>query len=140
MSTLLRFALIVTLLAQAALGDSGVLIPGDKSAPDLSVLSLDEMEISVVIDNNDARVYIKQIFGNHTNRTQEGNYLFALPSHATISDFAVWDGPTRIPAVILERKRAGEIYEQLKQQAIDPGLLQQGERGSEEARRSNTFS
>lgn len=140
MKPLLRFALIVILLAQAALADSGVLIPGDKSAPDPAVLSLDEMEISVVIDNNDARVYIKQIFGNHTNRTQEGNYLFALPSHATISDFAVWDGPTRIPAVILERKRAGEIYEQLKQQEIDPGLLQQGERGSQEARRSNTFS
>ena len=37
---------------------------------------------------------------------QEGNYVFALPSRATVSDFAVWDGPVRIPAVILERKRA----------------------------------
>jgi Ca-activated chloride channel family protein len=120
--------------------DSGVLIPRDKSAPDPSVLSLDEMEITVTIDNGDAKVYIKQIFGNHTDAIEEGNYLFALPSRATISDFAVWDGPTRIPAVILERKRAGEIYEQLKQQSIDPGLLQQGERGPEEARRSNTFS
>jgi Ca-activated chloride channel family protein len=42
--------------------------------------------------------------------------------------------------VILERKRAEEIYTQLKYQAIDPGLLQMGERGSEEAKRSSVFS
>src|SRR4029077_14075075 len=66
--------------------------------------------------------------------------VFALPSRATVSDFAVWDGPTRVPAVILERKRAGEIYNELKQQSIDPGLLQMGERGTEEAKRSAIFS
>ena len=70
----------------------------------------------------------------------EGNYIFALPSRAAISDFAVWDGVTRIPGVILERKRAEEIYNALKWQAIDPGLLQMGERGAEEARRSQVFS
>ena len=46
----------------------------------------------------------------------------------------------RLPAVILERKRAEEIYNQLKQQAIDPGLLQMGERGAEEAKRTSVFS
>ena len=48
--------------------------------------------------------------------------------------------PCRLPAVILERKRAEEIYNQLKQQSIDPGLLQMGERGSEEAKRTSVFS
>jgi len=80
------------------------------------------------------------VFANHTPHIEEGNYVFALPTRATVSDFAVWDGPTRIPAVILERKRAEEIYNQLKQQSIDPGLLQMGERGAEEARRSAVFS
>jgi Ca-activated chloride channel homolog len=42
--------------------------------------------------------------------------------------------------VILERKRAEELYNQLKQQSIDPGLLQMGERGAEEAKRGNVFS
>ncbi len=136
----LRILLVVCCAAMAARADSGVLIPRDKSQPDPTVLSLDEMQISVVIDNGVARVSIRQIFANHTRAIEEGNYLFALPSRATISDFAVWDGPTRIPAVILERKRAGEIYEELKRQAIDPGLLQMGERGAEEARRSAVFS
>jgi Ca-activated chloride channel family protein len=140
MKRLLQVLFVVFCLAGIGLADSGVLIPRGKSQPDPNILSLDEMEITVTIDNGVARVYVKQIFGNHTNAIEEGNYLFALPSHATISDFAVWDGPTRIPAVILERKRAGEIYEQLTAQRIDPGLLQMGERGADEARKSAVFS
>jgi Ca-activated chloride channel family protein len=122
------------------LADGGVLIPRDKAQPDPKVLSLEEMEITIRIDNGDARIFVRQIFANHTYRIEEGNYIFALPSRATVSDFAVWDGPVRIPAVVLERKRAEEIYNQLKQQSIDPGLLQMGERGATEAARSAIFS
>ena len=134
------FAFISLLTPTLMLADAGVLIPRDKQQPDPAVLSLEEMEITIRIDNGDARVFVRQVFVNHTGGIQEGNYIFALPSHATISDFATWDGPTRIPAVILERKRAEEIYNQLKQQAIDPGLLQMGERGAEEAKRTSVFS
>lgn len=135
------FAVLIALLTSAPVfGDAGVLIPREKQQPDPAILSLEEMEITVRIDNGDARVFVRQVFANHTGGIQEGNYIFALPSHATISDFATWDGPVRIPAVILERKRAEELYNQLKQQAIDPGLLQMGERGAEEAKRSSVFS
>lgn len=135
------FNLVLTLaLSPMLFADAGILLPREKQQPDARVLSLEEMEINVRIDNGDARVFIKQIFANHTNGIEEGNYIFALPSHATISDFATWDGPTRLPAVILERKRAEDIYTQLKRQAVDPGLLQMGERGSEEARRTSVFS
>lgn len=134
-------AAIAVLLAPCLLlADGGVLIPRDKAQPDPSVLSLEEMEITVRIDNGDARIFVRQIFANHTSHIEEGNYVFALPSRATVSDFAVWDGPVRIPAVVLERKRAEEIYNQLKQQTIDPGLLQMGERGAAEAARSAIFS
>jgi Ca-activated chloride channel family protein len=140
MKTLLLPLIIALLSSSLLFGDAGVLIPRDKQQPNPAVLSLEEMEITVRIDNGDARVFVRQIFANHTGRIEEGNYIFALPSHATISDFATWDGPVRLPAVILERKRAEEIYNQLKQQAIDPGLLQMGERGSEEAKRTSVFS
>jgi len=122
------------------MADAGVLIPRDKQQPNPAILSLEEMEITVRIDNGDARIFVRQVFANHTGAIEEGNYIFALPSRATISDFATWDGPVRLPAVILERKRAEEIYNQLKQQSIDPGLLQMGERGAEEAKRSSVFS
>jgi Ca-activated chloride channel homolog len=137
-TTLTLFALLFA--PALLLADAGILIPRDKAQPDPAVLSLEEMEITICIDNGDARVFVRQIFANHTGKIEEGNYIFALPSQATVSDFAVWDGPTRIPAIVLERKRAEDIYTQLKQQAIDPGLLQMGERGSEEAKRSSVFS
>jgi Ca-activated chloride channel family protein len=137
--TLIVFAFLF-LAPRLLLADGGVLIPRDKAQPDPQVLSLEEMEITIRIDNGDARIFVRQIFANHTGRIEEGNYVFALPSRATVSDFAVWDGPVRIPAVVLERKRAEEIYNQLKQQSIDPGLLQMGERGAAEAARSAIFS
>ena len=140
MKKLLLSSFIALLASMPLFGDAGVLVPRDKQQPNAAILSLEEMEITIRIDNGDARVFVRQIFANHTGAIEEGNYIFALPSHATVSDFATWDGPVRLPAVILERKRAEEIYNQLKQQAIDPGLLQMGERGSEEAKRSSVFS
>ena len=131
---------LLLLMPMASNADSGVLVPMDKQAPDPSVLSLSEMQVDIHVDNGDARVWVRQVFVNHTNRPQEGNYQFALPGGTTISDFAVWDGPVRIPAVILERKRAKAIYQELKSQAIDPGLLEQGERTEDDARRSSIFS
>lgn len=142
MRRILGVGIFLWAVAQVAWCESGVLIPTDKQEPDPSVLSLSEMRVDIRIDNGDARVWVRQIFANHTANTQEGNYNFALPAGTTVSDFAVWDGPTRIPAVILERKRAQAIYQQLKNQAIDPGLLQQGEGGDSaaEARHSSIFS
>jgi len=140
MKRLPKLLVVFFALTSITWGDAGVLIPRDKAQPDPLILSLEEMEIAIRIDNSDARIFVKQIFANHTSGIQEGNYIFALNSHAVVSDFATWDGPVRIPAVILERKRAEEIYNELKQQAIDPGLLQMGERTASEARHTSTFS
>ena len=140
MKNVVLIVVLTLAISPLLVADAGILLPRDKQQPDASVLSLEEMEINIRIDNGDARVFIKQIFANHTPHIEEGNYIFALSSHATISDFATWDGPTRLPAVILERKRAEDIYTQLKRQAVDPGLLQMGERGAEEARRTSVFS
>jgi Ca-activated chloride channel homolog len=119
-------ALLLLLLAPAvAEAQSGVLIPSRGDKPDPLVLTLDEMSVNVVIDNQFARVRVIQIFGNHTNVAQEGRYVFLIPTTASISDFAVWDGDVRIPGVILEKRRAQEIYDDLALQSIDPGLLKQ---------------
>ncbi|MGO9093601.1 MAG: VIT domain-containing protein [Bryobacteraceae bacterium] len=136
----MKLAVVLILAAALAFGDAGILIPSNLEQPDAAVLSLEEMWIGIHIDNGDARVEIRQVFLSHQQQVLEGNYLFALSSRATVSDFAVWDDVTRIPGVILERKRAEELYRDIKAQAIDPGLLQMGERGAEEARRSAVFS
>jgi len=136
----LKLLVVLCALVPTLWGDAGVLIPRDKNQPDPTILLLEEMEIVIRIDNSDARIFVKQIFANHTARIEEGNYVFALNSRATVSDFATWDGPVRLPAVILERKRAEEIYNSLKQQNVDPGLLEMGERTADEARRTSVFS
>ncbi len=131
---------IALLLPMIAYGEAGVLIPSTSQQPDPAVLSLDEMNIRVRIDNQHATVETRQIFASHTTKVLEGTYTFTLPGTALVSDFAVWDSVTRIPGVILERRRAEEIYEAARMQAIDPGLLQQGERDAGEARRTAVFS
>lgn len=139
MINLIRCLIFISLCAVPAFGDVGVLIPGDSQEPDPGALSLDEARIDVRLDHQYARVRIVQIFGNHTGHRLEGKYVFAIPGNAAVSDFAVWDGVVRIPGVILERKRASELYENIKMQQIDPGLLQQ-EEGSEGPRMATTFS
>ena len=131
---------LAALCVASAVADTGVLLPRDKQAPDPSILSLEELSVTVTIDNGDAHIHIVQIFANHTPRIEEGTYQFALPPEATVSDFAVWDGPVRIPAVILERRRAQEIYEKAVAHAIDPGLMQMDEASDATPARSSLFS
>ena len=136
----IQLLLAAGLGASLAFADAGILIPSTGPQPDPDVLSIEEMSIDIRIDNGVAKVAIRQIFASHVSRVLEGNWIFALPERATVSDFAVWDGVTRIPGIILERRRAEEIYQSLRVQMIDPGLLQQGQAGADEARRTAVFS
>ena len=124
--------------------DSGVIIPSGKQSPDANVLAIDSLQIHIVIDNGHATVHLQEIFHNKTSQSLEGTYSLELPSSAAISDFAVWDDLTRIPGVILERKRAAELYEQIRNQTLDPGLLESGEVSESEnpgeAKHSTEFS
>jgi Ca-activated chloride channel family protein len=105
---------------------SGVLIPSSiKEQPDDSILSLEVMNVDVLVDNQHARVRVLQIFDSHSAQVLEGKYLFDLSPRASVSDFAVWDGDTRIPGVMMEKRRANGVYAAVKQQQVDPGLLQQ---------------
>jgi Ca-activated chloride channel family protein len=127
-------------VAGLAFADAGVLVPAGHDEPDPAIFSLNEMTVEIHIDNGVARVQVRQIFANHSSTIQEGSWTFALPGRAGVSDFAVWDGVVRIPGVILERKRAEEIYSRVRAMAIDPGLLQMGERGADEASRNEVFT
>lgn len=80
-NVILMFVLTLA-ISPLLFADAGILLPRDKQQPDARVLSLEELEINIHIDNGDARVFIKQIFANHTPHIEEGNDIFALPSHA----------------------------------------------------------
>jgi len=136
-----RATLVLTLTAFAGMpaagsGQAGLLVPTRSGRPDARVLSLREMAIDVGIARGYARVNVRQVFENRTGNVQEGTYRFRLPPSAAIGDFAVWDDLVRIPGVILEKRRARAIYQELTTQRIDPGLLQQGEEDDGGARPS----
>src|SRR5678815_1488864 len=108
----LALGILVPLIAVSRLisAQSGVLIPSTGSKPDPNTLSLNVMNVDVLIDNQHARVRVLQIFDNHSAQTLEGKYLFALPQTASIFDFAVWDSDLRIPGVMMEKRRANKAY------------------------------
>jgi len=108
-------------------GQAGMLVPSSTGRPDPNVLALREMKIDIAIERGYARANVVQVFENRTGSVQEGTYRFLLSPTASIGDFAIWDGLQRIPGVILEKKRAKAIYQEISRQMIDPGLLQQGE-------------
>ena len=125
------------------LGDLGVLIPSGSSAPDPAILSLDQMAIDIRIDNGDARVSVRQVFASHRGGVLEGEYLLL---DAEPIDGVRLRGLGRRDAHSRRHPRAspgGGDLRGLTQQQIDPGLLQQGERGIEgasEATRTSAFS
>jgi Ca-activated chloride channel family protein len=119
-----------------ASAQSGVLIPLPGEKPNSKALSLALMNVEIFIDNQHATVKVLQIFDNHTERTLEGKYIFSLPQRSSVSDFAVWDADQRIPGVMMEKRRAEQIYGEIKAGQIDPGILQQ----TDETESSNGFS
>ncbi|MGI8787699.1 MAG: VIT domain-containing protein [Pyrinomonadaceae bacterium] len=130
----------ILFIFSVAFAQSGVLIPSPAEKPDAKILSLAVMNVDVTIDNQHATVQVMQIFDNHTAQTLEGKYLFALPQNSSVADFAVWDADTRIPGVMMERRRAEQIYGAIKQQQTDPGLLQQSdEHGGDSAFSAKIF-
>lgn len=122
--TAVLFSPFVFYLLPFASAQSGVLIPMPSEKPDSKILSLAVMNVEITIDNQRAMVKIMQIFDNHTEQILEGKYVFALPQKSSVSDFAVWDFDKRIPGVMMEKRRANQIYESIKPKLIDPGILQ----------------
>jgi Ca-activated chloride channel homolog len=123
----MKLLLIIFLMLFAAVeirSQSGILIPLPKNKPDEKMLSIQKMDVQICIDNQTAKIKIMQIYENHTPQILEGKFVFALPESASVADFAVWDTATRIPGVMMEVRRAEEIYGEIKQQQIDPGILQ----------------
>src|SRR5882757_7090302 len=90
--------LLVLLAGRLLMADSGVIVASGHTSPDPAVLAIDSMNVRVVIDNGHATVSLREVFHNKTADVLEGAYTLALPGGAAVSDFAVWDDVTRIPA------------------------------------------
>ncbi len=93
--------------------------------PEIPVpVKLAAQSIEVRIVDNAATVRVTQTFKNSCGRRLEGMYLFPLPEQSTISDFAMFDGETRLTGRILPKEEARSIYEEIVRKQRDPALLE----------------
>ena len=81
-------------------------------------------KVSVDIRDQIARTVIEESFVNHTNAELEGVFHFPLPQDASISGFGMWIGNNLVEADVVEKQRAREIFETIKRERRDPGLLE----------------
>jgi predicted Zn-dependent protease len=81
-------------------------------------------KVSVEIRDQIARTTVEESFANLTDHELEGVFYFPLPQDASISGFGMWKGSELVEADIVEKQRAREIYEIIKSERRDPGLLE----------------
>ncbi len=81
-------------------------------------------KVSVDIRDQIARTTVEESFANLTDHELEGVFYFPLPADASISGFGMWIGNELVEADIVEKQRAREIYEIIKSEHRDPGLLE----------------
>lgn len=81
-------------------------------------------KVSVEIRDQIARTTVEESFANQTDRRLEGVFFFPLPQDASISGFGMWIGNNLVEADIVEKQRAREIYEEIRRENRDPGLLE----------------
>ncbi|MEQ8766074.1 MAG: VIT domain-containing protein [Planctomycetota bacterium] len=87
-------------------------------------LTMGYHKVQVDIRDQIARTTIEESFVNHTGTRLEGVFYFPLPAEASISGFAMWINGQKVPADIVEKERAREIYETILREKRDPGLLE----------------
>src|SRR5947208_13645985 len=119
----MRRALPVLLLVLAAgpASAAGLLIPEDKKLPPLAMV---HHRVNIAIDDQVAVTTIEQAFRNHTDRQLEATYLFPVPKGASVRKFSMWVDGKEVRGELVEADKARQIYTQIVQRTLDPGLLE----------------
>ena len=97
---------------------------GGEKNPDVYLQSLD---IAVEVKGNIASTRYTMVFKNNTNRVQEGILTFPLPDGRSATYYALdIDGRMR-EAVPVEKSTGTQVFEEIEQRRVDPGLLERVE-------------
>jgi hypothetical protein len=99
-------------------------INGQKNSSEVYLQSLD---IQVEISGNVATTRFTMSFKNRTDRILEGELLFPLPEGVTVSSYALDINGKMRDAVPVEKAKATQVFEEIEQRRVDPGLLEKVE-------------
>jgi tetratricopeptide (TPR) repeat protein len=92
--------------------------------PDVYLQSLD---IQVEVTGNIASTRHTMIFKNKTNRDMEGELTFPLPDERSVTYYALDINGQMREAVPVDKARATQVFEEIEQRRVDPGLLERVE-------------
>jgi uncharacterized protein YfaP (DUF2135 family) len=112
---------LLMLIVSAAWGQSPQLTVHGK--PNNGV-SLQRLNISVVIYGNISRTTWEMTFYNSTGRILEGNLEFPLKDGVSISRYALDMNGRMREAVPVDRGKGAVVFESVERRRIDPGLLE----------------
>lgn len=111
----------IAFLLFPALANAQVLVPAD---PNLAPLAIKSQRVSVEVKDQVTRTHIEQVFVSHVNQQLEATYVFPIPDHIAVSEFAMWMNGKKVKGDVLEANEARGIYERIVAQVKDPGLLE----------------
>lgn len=123
--------LSVLLTGGIALGQNKAVVPGGElrilgeEGAVAGACPLKYTDVQANIVGYAARVSVKQVFHNPTERKIEAVYVFPLPQDAAVDDMVMLVGDRRIVGQIKERGEAREIYEDAKAAGHVASLLDQ---------------
>jgi Ca-activated chloride channel family protein len=86
-------------------------------------------QVDVQIDDQIARVQVRQTFNNPGPQALEAEYLFPLPADGVVQDFVLTVDGREIPGKVLDREEARRFYENIVRRRKDPALLEYMGRG-----------
>ncbi len=91
-----------------------------RPTPTITVSSL---TLNAEIKEGVAAVEVSYVFKNSGGGPGEADFVFPIPSGATVRDFAMYDGEQKFEAKLLGKDEATRVYEEIVRQRRDPALL-----------------
>ena len=98
-----------------------------KGSKDSSEVYLQSLDIQVEVTGNIATTKYTMVFKNRTGKILEGELLFPLPDGITVSHYALDINGKMREAVPVEKAKATQVFEEIVQRRVDPGLLERVE-------------
>jgi hypothetical protein len=88
--------------------------PFGEKAIKKDLLVMDGMNVDVRFIDSIVRVRVTQIYYNRSGEIIEGRYRMYIRGNGMLDEFAIWENGERLRGVILEKKRAKSLYEEIK--------------------------
>ena len=119
------FCLLTTLVISCLTLPASAQIQLKPGGHDATPLRVRALHADVQIKGQFATTQMAVTFQNEIPYQTEADFLYRLPSGAIVTDFAYYFGDERVPARIVEKKQAQNIYRRLTYvEHVDPALVE----------------